>query len=131
MSRPSRPLNPSSSADDLLRQSLRAYAATAAAGGPVPPVSLVWFRAERRRRAEALRRAQRPVWIMQAIGILCAVLAAGWAAVHFAPVVRSAGFGSLPPVPTLAGPFLALLIAGSGLVLLGCCGMLLASRRES
>lgn len=117
---------PNHSADDLLRQSLRAYAATVAAGGQAPPASLVWFRAERRRRAEALRRAQRPVWIMQAIGFLCALLVTGWAAIRF---VHLGDFGSLPPHPILAEPFLVLLIAGSGLVLLGCCGMLLASRQ--
>lgn len=128
MSRPAnRPVHPASS-DDPLRQALRSYAASVAAGGQVPPVSLVWFRAERRRRALALRRAQRPVWIMQAIGLLCALVAATWGAFRF---VHVASVGSRPPVPALAGPFLALLIAGSGLVLLGCCGMLLASRRES
>lgn len=120
-----RPVDPASS-DDPLRQSLRAYAASVAAEGPVPPASLVWFRAERRRRALALRRAQRPVRIMQAIGLVCALLAAGWAAAH---VALARPVGLLPPAPTLATPFVLLLVAGSGLVLLGCWGMLLASRR--
>jgi hypothetical protein len=120
-------LSPSHSSDDPLRQAFRACAASVAAAGSVPPASLVWFRAERRRRALALRRAQRPVRIMQAIGLLCALIAAGWAASHFAPVTR---FGSLPPAPALAAPLLLLLVAGSGLVLLGCWGMLLASRQS-
>jgi hypothetical protein len=117
-----RPVNPISPPDDPLRQAFRACAASVAAAGQAPPASLVWFRAERRRRALALRRAQRPVRIMQAIGFLCALIAAGWGLVHF---------GSLPPRPALATPVLLLLIAGSALVLLGCWGMLLASRRES
>jgi hypothetical protein len=116
------PANPINKNDDPLRQAFRAYATSVAAAGQAPPASLVWFRAERRRRALALRRAQRPVRIMQAIGLLCALLAAGWGMLRF---------GSLPPRPALAAPLLVLLIAGSGLVLLGCWGMLLASRRES
>ncbi|MGA7886627.1 MAG: hypothetical protein WCA44_12860 [Acidobacteriaceae bacterium] len=128
MSRPANhPVHPASS-DDPLRQALRAYAASVAGAGQAPPVSLVWFRAERRRRAEALRRAQRPIWIMQAIGLLCALIAAGWGAFRF---VHVASFGSLPSLPPMAAPFLALLIAGSGLVLLGCWGMLHASRQSS
>ena len=126
MNRPVQPpVHATVPADDLLRQSLRAYAAAVTAGGPVP-VSLVWFRAERRRRALALRRAQRPVRIMQLIGLLCALLAAVWGGARF---IHLAGLGTLLPRPNLAEPFLLLLIAGSGLVLLGCCGMLLASRQ--
>lgn len=127
-SRPMRsPVNPAAAADDPLRQVFRSYAASVAAAGAVPPVSLVWFRAERRRRALALRRAQLPVRIMQAIGLVCALLAAGWGTFRFGHRIVS----SLPPAPALATPFLALLLAGSGLVLLGCWGMLLASRRTS
>lgn len=108
-----------SSTDDPVRDALRGYAASVA-GHPVPPASLVWFRAERRRRALALRRAQRPLRIMQAIGLLCAVIAVGGAGVRF---------GSMPPLP--AAPLRALAVATSGLVLLGCWAMLLASRQSS
>lgn len=126
MNRPADPMRSNQSTDDVLRQSLRAYAASVCAAGQVPPVSLVWFRAERRRRAEALRRAQRPVRIMQAIGLLCAVLAAAWGAFRFVPTVL---IGALPARPEIAAPLLLLLTAGSGLVLLGCWGLLLASRQ--
>ncbi len=126
MNRPADPMRSNQSTDDVLRQSLRAYAASVCAAGQSPPVSLVWFRAERRRRAEALRRAQRPVRIMQAIGLLCAVLAAAWGAFRFVPTVL---IGALPARPEIAAPLLLLLTAGSGLVLLGCWGLLLASRQ--
>jgi predicted acyltransferase len=115
-------VNPINHSDDPLRQAFRAYAATVSAAGQTPPVSLVWLRAARRRRALALRRAQRPVRIMQVIGLLCALLATGWGMLRF---------GSLPPAPNLDTPFLVLFIAGTGLVVLGCCGMLLASRQPS
>ena len=127
MSRP-RAMNPTNPADDPLRQAFRAYAASVSAAGQAPPASLVWFRAERRRRALALRRAQRPVRIMQAIGLLCALLAAVWGGTRF---IHIADFGPLPPRPNLAEPLLVLLIAGSGLVVLGCWGMLLAGRQSS
>lgn len=128
MNRPADPMRSNQSADDPLRQVLRAYAASVGAAGQAPPASLVWFRAERRRRAEVLRRAQRPVRIMQAIGLVCALLAAGWVAARF---VHGSDFGSLPARPTLAEPLLLLLVAGSGLVLVGCWGLLLASRQSS
>lgn len=115
-------MNPVTQSDDPLRQAFRAYAATVPAAGQTPPGSLVWMRAERRRRALALRRAQRPVRIMQVIGLLCALLATGWGMLRF---------GSLPPAPNLDTRFLVLLIAGTGVVLLGCWGMLLASRHPS
>lgn len=115
---------PRSHQDQYLRQALRGYAGTIAANHPRPPASLVWFRAERRRRLLAIRAAERPLRIMQALAILCAALAATW----------FAGFSSWlhrpPSLEAALGPaLLPLAIATAVLVAGGCWIMLAASRR--
>jgi hypothetical protein len=61
---------------------------------PVPTSAVVWWKAQRRARAEAARTAARPITIVQAIGVVCglAALAAG---VAFASPVFAHWFGGL------------------------------------
>jgi len=56
------------------------------AEAPIPDAGLVWWRAQLRARREAVRTAQRPIAVTQAIALICAVIllasflgaAAGW-----------------------------------------------------
>lgn len=108
--------------NDPLRQALRGYAATMASTHPAPPVSLVWFRAERRRHQVAVERAERPLRVMQILSVVGAALAAAWMlwrAVQTDP-------------PGLPGTGLLLIVcAGVVLIAGGCWTMLVASRRPS
>lgn len=103
--------------DDRLRQGLRSYAAAIAARQTAPPASLVWLRAERRRRRAALERAERPLRVMQAVGLVCAAAAAGW-------LLVSSGLDRAP----LGTPMLTLAIAAPILAAGGCWAMVAASR---
>jgi len=107
--------------DDQLRQAFRAYAATLSAEHTPPPAATILFRAERRRRRLAIERAERPLLIMQTLGILSAIFAAAWAAYRFAPHT----------LPTLNPTYVALAVACTTLVLAGCWAMLHASRRPT
>jgi uncharacterized membrane protein len=113
--------NQNSGNDDQLRQAFRAYASTVAADHTPPPATAILFRAERRRRRLDLERAERPLLIMQTLGVLTAIFAAAWAAYRFAPHT----------LPTLNPTYLALALACTTLVLAGCWAMLHASRRPS
>jgi len=108
--------------NDPLRQAMRSYAAGLASTHPAPPVSLVWFRAERRRHQLAVERAERPLRMMQMLSVVFAALAAAWMlwrAVQVDP-------------PGMPGTGL-LLMVGAGVVLIagGCWTMLAVSRRPS
>jgi hypothetical protein len=108
--------------NDPLREAMRGYAATLASTHAAPPVSLVWFRAERRRHQLAVERAERPLRLMQMLSIVGAVLGAVWMlwrAVQVDP----------PGVPGTG----LLLIVCAGIVLIagGCWTMLAVSRRPS
>jgi hypothetical protein len=107
--------------DDQLRHSFRTYAAHLSDEHTPPPAAAVLFRAERRRRRLAIQRAERPLLIMQTLGVLSAVCAAVWLLYRFAPHT----------LPTLNPTTLALAIACTALVLAGCWAMLHASRRPS
>jgi len=104
--------------DEALRQGLRAYAARIAAAHTAAPASLVWLRAERRRRRMAVERAERPLRIMQGIGLLCAAAAASWLLV-VSGMQRS----------MTGTPMLVLSIAVPILAVCGCWAMAAASRR--
>lgn len=104
--------------DDRLRQGLRGYAAAIAATQTAPPASLVWLRAERRRRRSALERAERPLRIMQAVGLICAAAASGW-------LLVGSGLDHMP----LGTPMLTLAVAAPILAAGGCWAMVAASRR--
>jgi hypothetical protein len=106
---------------DQLRQAFRAYAAHLSAEHTPPSPSAILFRAERRRRRLAIERAERPLLIMQTLGILSAVCTAMWLLYRFAP---------LRTLTTLNTTYLALAIACALLVLAGCWTMLRASRRQ-
>jgi hypothetical protein len=108
--------------DDDLRRAFRTYALSLSAEHTPPPSSTILFRAERRRRRLAIERAERPLLIMQILGILSAVATAAWLLYRFAPL------HTLPPLNTTT---LALGIACTFLVLAGCWAMLHASRRPS
>jgi hypothetical protein len=107
-----------SGTDDRLRQGLRGYAAAIAASRPAPPVSMVWLRAERRRRRAAVERAERPLRVMQAVGLVCAAAAAGW-------LLVASGLDRA----SLGMPMLALTIAAPILAAGGCWAMVAASRQ--
>ena len=112
---------PTKPPDDQLRQAFRTYAAALSADHTPPPAAAILFRAERRRRRLAIERAERPLLIMQTLGILSAIFAAAWAAYRFAP-------HTLPALNTTP---LALTSACTTLILAGCWAMLHASRRTS
>lgn len=109
-----------SETDDRLRQGLRRYAAAIATAQPAPPASLVWLRAERRRRRAAVERAERPLRVMQGVGVVCAAAAAGW-------MLIASGLDRT----ALATPMLALAIAAPILAIGGCWAMAAASRRTA
>ncbi|MGC2620047.1 MAG: hypothetical protein WA414_13470 [Acidobacteriaceae bacterium] len=106
--------------DDKLRQAMRGYAAGLAASKTPPEASLVWFRAERMRRRMAIERAERPLRVMQVVGVLCALCAAGWL------LVRSVSTNGSTQIAT---PWLVLTIGGLFLTVAGCWTMMLASRK--
>lgn len=108
--------------DDQLRQSLRAYAARIGEARRVPPASMVWLRAERRRRRLAIERAERPMRIMQIIGIIFAACGAGWM------LSRS---GALHALPAIGNTDLVLMLACGLLVCAGCWTMWVAARRPT
>jgi hypothetical protein len=108
--------------NDQLRQALRAYATDISDTCAPPQASLIWLRAERRRRRMAIERAERPLRIMQAVGLVCAVFAVVW-------MIYKAG--SFHQLPAISGTGLLLAVACTFLVLTGCWTMLLASRRPS
>jgi uncharacterized membrane protein len=107
---------------DQLRQAFRTYAVSLAEEHTPPPAAAILFRAERRRRRLAIERAERPLLIMQTLGVLCAACTVAWLLYRFAP---------LHAMPTINTTYLALAIACTFLVLAGCGAMLHASRRPS
>lgn len=108
--------------NDPLRLAMRSYAAGLASPHPAPPVSVVWFRAERRRHQLAVERAERPLRIMQTLSVVGAALAAAWMLWHSAFVHAQGAQGTD-----------LLLIVCAGVVLIGggCWTMLAVSRRPS
>lgn len=108
--------------DDQLRQALRAHAAQITAARPLPAASAIWLRAERRRRRAAIERAERPLRVMQMIGLVMAACAAGWL------LSRSDAFH---PLPTIGSTGLILLVACGVLACAGCWTMWAAERRPT
>jgi peptidoglycan biosynthesis protein MviN/MurJ (putative lipid II flippase) len=107
--------------EDQLRHALRTYAINLSGEHTPPQASLIWFRAERRRRRLAIERAERPLLIMQITGLICAACAIAWLSYRFAP----------HQLPTIDTTYLVLALACMLLILAGCSAMLLASRRPS
>jgi transposase len=114
--------------DDQLREAMRQYAAGLAETHTAPEASLIWFRAERRRRRMAIERAERPLRIMQVVGMLCALFAAGWLLVRSVSTsaATNAGTNALGGIAT---PWLVLTIGGAFVTIAGCWMMMLASRK--
>ena len=130
------PLHPDPARPDPLRQELRRYAAGIAATHAAPPASIVWLRAERRSRRLAIERAERPLRIMQVLGLVCAVFAAAWMLRQSGGLrALPGGLRALPGGPHLLpamGPTMVILaIATTILVIAGCWTMMSASRRLS
>lgn len=108
--------------DDQLRQAFRTYAARLSNEHTPPSASAILFRAERRRRRQAIQRAERPLLIMQTLGVLFGVCTVVWLLYRFAPVRT---------FPNLSATYIALAVACTMLVLAGCWAMLHASRRPT
>lgn len=108
--------------DDQLRQALSTYATEISHTVAAPPASLIWLRAERRRRRVAIERAERPLLIMQVVGLVCAAFAAVWM------LYRTVSSHQLP---TISGTGLVLAAACTFLIVSGCWTMLVAGRRPS
>ena len=53
------------------------------AGNELPPVGLVWRRAEALRKEVALKHATRPLVVMRAVSVIWAVLSAAWTLRYF------------------------------------------------
>jgi hypothetical protein len=106
--------------DEQLRHALRGYAAQITQTHPLPEASRVWLRAERRRRRMAIEQAERPLRIMQVVGLVCAALAAAWV------LVRS---GSLRQMPEIGTTGLMLGMAGAAMIVGGCWTMMVMGRR--
>ncbi len=63
---------------DTVARALRQDIETLTASAPVPPASAVWFRAERRARQDALRRAEQPIWLAERLALVGAGVVLGW-----------------------------------------------------
>jgi hypothetical protein len=101
--------------DERLRQGLRGYAAQMAAAHAAPPAQMVWLRAERRRRRAAVEQAERPLRVMQGVGLVCGLLAVAWMAVRWGAFDH--------PATALGTEMVALGIASAALVAGGCWAM--------
>jgi hypothetical protein len=106
--------------DEQFRQAMRGYAAGLLECQPLPPASVIWLRAERRRRRLAIERAERPLRIMQAVGLVCAVFAAVWM------LYRA---GTLNQLSTVGSRGLIWVVAGAMLMIGGCWTLVVVSRR--
>ena len=105
--------------DAAVRQALRGLATEIADQKPAPPSSLIYLRAERRARQLAIARATLPLRIMQALGLVVALVAAAWA-IH----------QSLTNQDHTAAPLLKWSAVALFLVLAACWTLLQASRSE-
>jgi len=110
--------------DAAIRQTLRGLAKEIAEDKPAPPASLIYLRAEHRARQHAIARATLPLRIMQALGLIVAIIAAAWA-IHQSLTTPSTTTQSLTTTPLLKWAALALV-----LVIAGCWTLLHASRTE-
>jgi hypothetical protein len=113
--------HPNHPTEAQLRQALRGLASEIAAANPAPPAAAIYLRAQLldryRVRRLAIARATLPLRIMQALGLLFAILTAAWA-LH-----QSLTNQDHTAIPLLKWSALALL-----LVLAGCWTLLQASR---
>jgi hypothetical protein len=107
---------PHSTPDNQLRQSLLDLAADISTHHTTPPASIIWLRAERRRRQLAIERATRPLRIMYALGIVVAIVAATFA-LHQSALTRSTSITS--PWAWLSLATLVMLAGCSAMFLVG------------
>jgi hypothetical protein len=88
----------------------------------LPPAEIVWYRAQMRARAEAAQLAGRPMAVVQALAIACAVGAMAASGETILPWLQAA-FASVPPVAShlIAAPasvdILALTLRGASLAI--------------
>lgn len=106
--------------EEQLRAAMRGYAAQIAASHAAPAASAVWMRAERRRRRLARERAERPLRIMQAVGMVCAAAVAAWLLYRAAPANLS-----------LSWEATSVAVGMTAVIVAACWTMLAASRRSS
>ncbi len=57
-----------------------------------PPAAAVWFRAERRARLDALRRAEQPIWFVERLALVGAGVAIGWLSSVATPWLKTQDF---------------------------------------
>ena len=106
---------PLSSNEKLLCESLRSYAEELQRA-PLPYANLVWLRAERRARREAIDRASRPLGMMRNAGLLAAGVATAWV------LSRDTGADTL---------VLLCVVAAALAILAGCGAMLYVGRHTT
>ena len=63
---------------DALARALKADLDGLALTATPPPASAVWFRAERRARLDALKRAEQPIWLAERMALVGAGAVLGW-----------------------------------------------------
>ena len=91
----------------------------------VPPAAAVWFRAERRARLEALRRAEQPMWFAERLALVgggvvigwMGTLATSWLKTH--AVASSLAALSSDVVAAIEGPMAGLGLVAPGALALG------------
>lgn len=74
---------------ETIARALRQDVETLAANASVPSASAVWFRAERRARQDALRRAEQPIWLAERLALVGAGVVLGWLSSLALPWLRS------------------------------------------
>lgn len=116
---------PASGDMDAIGRALRQDLETLAAHAPVPPASAVWFRAERRARQDALRRAEQPIWFAERLALVGAGVVIGWAGTFaqewlnthdawaFATMLRVADPGALGGMSALTSGAAVLAVIGA------------------
>ena len=105
--------------EDQLGVSLRGYAAEIGEMHPRPSAAAIWLRAERRRRRLAVERAERPLRMMQVLGLISALFAVTW-------MLYQTGFPG--QLAAMRATVLELAVGSVVLIFGGCWTMLLASR---
>lgn len=61
----------------------------------VPPAAAVWFRAERRSRLDAVKKAEQPIWFAERLALVGAGVVIGWLSSVATPWLREQDFAGV------------------------------------